>query len=145
MVVDYAGLIGEFFGGPGFKIPLGSRDRIISKLHDALDKVLADPTVLSGLGQAARARVLQDFTWTAKARQIARVMTGSWRESRNPPRPCCPDQPSGINFGSGAITSRVISSRRASADSSDSSDPMAVVRRTMPPSVWPERMPSASR
>ena len=73
MVVNYAGLIGEFFGGPGFKIPLGSRDRIISKLHDALDKVLADPTVLSGLGQAARARVLQDFTWTAKARQIARV------------------------------------------------------------------------
>lgn len=61
MVVDYAGLIGEFFGGPGFKIPLGSRDRIISRLRDALDKVLADPTVLSGLGQAARARALQDF------------------------------------------------------------------------------------
>ena len=73
MVVDYAGPGELVTAETGFKIPLGPRDRIVAGLRDALDRVLADPTVLPGLARAARAKAMEDFTWPAKARQIARV------------------------------------------------------------------------
>lgn len=73
MVVDYAGpgeLVSE---ATGFKIPLGPRAAIVAGLRDALERVLADPGILPGLAQAGRDRVAQDFTWDAKARQIAKA------------------------------------------------------------------------
>jgi glycosyltransferase involved in cell wall biosynthesis len=73
MVVDYAGPGELVTEDTGFKIPLGPRDRIVAGLRDALDRVLADPKVLPGLARAARAKAMEDFTWPAKARQIARV------------------------------------------------------------------------
>ena len=73
LVVDYAGPGELVTKHTGFKIPLGSRGEIVAGLRDALERVLADPSVLPPLARAARERVLQDFTWAAKARQIARV------------------------------------------------------------------------
>lgn len=73
MVVDYAGPGELVTEATGFKIPIGPRDGIVSGLRAALEGVLADPSVLPGLAQAARSRALRDFTWDAKARQIARV------------------------------------------------------------------------
>lgn len=73
MIVDYAGP-GELVSkATGFKIPIGSRDQIVTRLQTALEEVLADPSVLPELAQAARARALRDFTWSAKARQIAQI------------------------------------------------------------------------
>ena len=73
LVVDYAGPGELVTKHTGFKIPLGSRGEIVAGLRDALERVLADPSVLPPLARAARERVLQDFTWAAKARQLARV------------------------------------------------------------------------
>ena len=73
MVVDYAGPGELVTEATGFKIPLGPRDQIVSDLRAALEGVLADPSVLAPLARAARARVFQDFTWSAKARQIAKA------------------------------------------------------------------------
>lgn len=73
MVVDYAGPCELVTEGTGFKIPIGPRARIVAGLRAALESVLADPSVLPGLAKEARDRVLRDFTWSAKARQIARV------------------------------------------------------------------------
>ncbi|WP_207101611.1 glycosyltransferase family 4 protein [Paracoccus shandongensis] len=73
MVVDYAGPGELVTGDTGFKIPLGRRDQIVSDLRAALEGVLADPSVLAPLARAARARAFQDFTWSAKARQIAKA------------------------------------------------------------------------
>lgn len=73
MVVDYAGP-GELVNdATGFKIPIGPRPHIVAELRKALENVLANPSVLPPLGRAARDRVLRDFTWNAKARQIVRV------------------------------------------------------------------------
>mgnify|MGYP002716805377 CR=1 FL=1 len=73
MVVDYAGPGELVTKDTGFKLPLGPRDEIIAELRKALEGVLADPSVLPAMGRAAQERVLRDFTWDAKARQIARV------------------------------------------------------------------------
>lgn len=73
MVVDYAGPGELVTEETGFKIPIGPRDRIIQALRTALETVLADPSVLPDLSRAARARATGDFTWPAKARQIAQV------------------------------------------------------------------------
>lgn len=73
MVVDYAGPGELVTGDTGFRIPLGPRAAIVAGMRAALEGVLADPSVLPGLAQAARDRVLRDFTWDAKARQVARV------------------------------------------------------------------------
>ncbi|MDQ1902469.1 glycosyltransferase [Paracoccus sp. WLY502] len=73
VVVDYAGPGELVEDATGFKIPLGPRPHIVAELRKTLESVLADPSVLPPLGRAARARVLRDFTWDAKAGQIARV------------------------------------------------------------------------
>lgn len=73
MVVDYAGPGELVTDATGFRIPIGPRAAIIAGLRTALEGVLADPSVLPGLAQAARSRALRDFTWDAKARQIAQV------------------------------------------------------------------------
>ncbi len=73
MVVDYAGPGELVTEETGFKIPIGPRDRIIQDLRTVLETVLADPSVLPDLSRAARARATGDFTWPAKARQIARI------------------------------------------------------------------------
>lgn len=73
MVVDYAGPGELVTDATGFRIPLGPRDRIVAGLRAALEAVLADSSVLPVLSRAARDRALRDFTWNAKARQIAQV------------------------------------------------------------------------
>lgn len=73
MVVDYAGPGELVTKATGFKIALGPRARIVADLRAALEGIAADPSVLPGMGKTAQERVLSDFTWQAKARQIARV------------------------------------------------------------------------
>ncbi len=84
MVVDYAGP-GELVSkATGFKIPIGPRDQIVASLQTALEEVVANPSVLPELAQAARARALRDFTWSAKARQIAQVYNWVLQEKPAP-------------------------------------------------------------
>lgn len=73
MVVDYAGPGELVTPGTGFKVPIGPRDAIVAGFRAALEGVLADPAALPGMARTARDRVARDFTWDAKARQIARV------------------------------------------------------------------------
>lgn len=82
LVVDYAGPCELVTQGTGFKIPIGPRARIVAGLRATLESVLADPSVLPGLAKEARDRALRDFTWSAKARQIARVY--DWILQRKP-------------------------------------------------------------
>ncbi|PZQ51717.1 MAG: glycosyl transferase family 1 [Rhodovulum sulfidophilum] len=73
LVVDYAGP-GELVApGTGYKLPLGSRAEIVARFAGALDALAADPAGVAATGARARARVLEDFTWDAKAAQVARV------------------------------------------------------------------------
>ncbi len=73
MVVDYAGPGELVTDDVGFKVPIGSRADIVSAFAAKLTAVLNDPSNLPILAKAAHARVQDDFTWQAKARQVAQV------------------------------------------------------------------------
>lgn len=73
VVVDYAGPGELVTENTGFRIPIGPRGAIVTGMRAVLERIVADPSALPGLARAAQARALKDFTWDAKARQIARV------------------------------------------------------------------------
>ncbi len=73
MIVDYAGP-GELVTDQlGFKIPIGTRAEIIDAFSATLEKVIRDPSHLQSMSAVAREKVWSDFTWSAKAHQVARV------------------------------------------------------------------------
>src|SRR5690606_26594052 len=75
VVADYAGP-GELVDqATGFRIPMGSRAELVAGLRARLEAIAADPAVLPGMAAAAQARVMRDFTWSAKAAQVERI----WR------------------------------------------------------------------
>lgn len=73
VVVDYAGpgeLVDET---TGYKIPIGSRAEIVSRLGERLEQIATAPGGLAALASAAQNRVRQEYTWPAKAAQIRSV------------------------------------------------------------------------
>lgn len=83
LIVDYAGP-GELVGdGLGYKVALGSRAEIIARFTNALEQLNTDRAGLAETGQRARAHVLEYFTWSAKAREIAAV----YEQVLRPPLP----------------------------------------------------------
>lgn len=76
IVVDYAGP-GELVNTScGIKVPIGSRDMVISGTRAALDSCLKDPSSVREKGDHARQRVQDLFTWRRKAEQI--LCTYDW-------------------------------------------------------------------
>lgn len=73
VVVDYAGPGELVTPGTGYKVPIGNRDQVTENLRQTLESICADPTALAGKGKAARERVLAQFTWSAKAAEIASI------------------------------------------------------------------------
>lgn len=73
LIVDYGGP-GELVDDTtGLKVPLGDRASIVASLKAALERCTSHPETLLPLARAARDRAMQDFTWSAKARQIATI------------------------------------------------------------------------
>lgn len=73
IIVDYAGpseLVGDRMG---FKIPLGSRDQIVTDFRLALLHAIENPVELLVISAAARENVERYFTWQRKAEQVAQV------------------------------------------------------------------------
>ena len=68
-------------GGPGelvspetgYAIPMGNRQEIITRVAKSLEELTADPANLRKMGDKARQRVLQHFTWDAKAAMVLKV------------------------------------------------------------------------
>lgn len=73
IVVDYGGPAELVDDSTGWRVPLGDRAQITHGVRQVLDAVLADPLALTAKGMACRQRVAEDFSWPAKARQIAMV------------------------------------------------------------------------
>lgn len=69
------------YGGPdelvtedtGFKVKLGNRDAIVAGFRSELERLAGDPRLVAEAGKRARQRVLDLFTWQAKARQVCDV------------------------------------------------------------------------
>ncbi|EBA06361.1 glycosyltransferase family 4 protein [Sagittula stellata] len=86
LIVDYAGP-GELVDATiGLKVPCGTRDQIVAGFARELARLADAPEQLAPMAAAARTRVQNDFLWSAKARQVARVY--DWVLSgRTSPRP----------------------------------------------------------
>lgn len=73
VILDYAGPSELVTPSTGYKVPMGTRDRVISDFREVLGKLSEDRESLRPLGERARQRVLAHFTWDAKARQTREV------------------------------------------------------------------------
>ena len=75
VIVDYAGpgeLVAE---GMGFKVAMGSRSEIVTRLQDCLSAIVSRPDQLGPMATAARNHALTHCTWAAKAARIANHYT----------------------------------------------------------------------
>jgi glycosyltransferase involved in cell wall biosynthesis len=70
IVVDYAGPAELVDSQVGFKVALGTREQIVLGLRQTLQQIAAAPESLAKLAEQARARVLDLYTWPAKAEQV---------------------------------------------------------------------------
>lgn len=73
VIADYAGPGELVDDATGFRIPMGSRADLVAGLRGQLQAIAADPSVLPAMARAGQARVMRDFTWTAKAGQVERI------------------------------------------------------------------------
>ncbi|MEM6677401.1 MAG: glycosyltransferase [Pseudomonadota bacterium] len=80
MALGVAPLVADYGGPPeavteetGFKVAMGSRAEIVAGVRRALEALIADPEHLLAVGRAARARVHEKYTWSAKAEMVAAV------------------------------------------------------------------------
>ena len=85
LVVDYGGPADLVTPEVGIKVPLTDRAGITAALRIALERLAADPTQTARMGQAAKARVNDLFTWPRRAEQIATIY--DWAQGRRPTRP----------------------------------------------------------
>lgn len=73
IVMDYGGPGELVTSDTGYKVPIGRRAEIVAELRRVLGILVARPRELAALGARAVDRVVQKFTWTAKASQIVEV------------------------------------------------------------------------
>ncbi|MBD1933639.1 MULTISPECIES: glycosyltransferase family 4 protein [Cyanophyceae] len=73
IVVDYGGPGELVTKSTGYTVPMGSRAEIVARFREILNRLIADPSIITEMGQRARDRVLTHFTWDAKARQTLEV------------------------------------------------------------------------
>jgi glycosyltransferase involved in cell wall biosynthesis len=85
LIVDYAGPGELVTPETGITVPIGSRAEIVKALQGRLETVCDDPSALPAMAAAGRARVAEQFTWSAKARQVAQVY--DWVLGRRDDRP----------------------------------------------------------
>jgi glycosyltransferase involved in cell wall biosynthesis len=82
IVVDYAGPAELVTERTGVRIPIGSRSSIVDGFRKKLTEFAADRSALQAIGQRARQRVLDWYTWQRKAEQICDVY--SWVRGLGP-------------------------------------------------------------
>jgi glycosyltransferase involved in cell wall biosynthesis len=85
LVVDYGGPADLVTADVGIKVPLTDRAGTTGALRAALERLAADPGQTARMGQAARQRVTDLFTWPRRAEQIAEIY--AWVLDRRPTRP----------------------------------------------------------
>lgn len=73
VVADYAGPRELVTERTGFRVPFRSRAELVAGTRKVLEELVAKPEQVRLLGAQARARVLSQFTWQAKARQTLEV------------------------------------------------------------------------
>ena len=73
IVVDYAGPSELVTESTGYKVPLGSRKKIVLAMREQLRWLVEHPETLEDTAIKARKRVFDYFTWEEKAKQVVEV------------------------------------------------------------------------
>jgi glycosyltransferase involved in cell wall biosynthesis len=73
IVADYAGPRELVTDATGIRVPLGRRSDLVAGFRRALEQLADEPDRVLAMGKRARQRVLEVFTWDAKARQTCEV------------------------------------------------------------------------
>lgn len=73
VVADYAGPSELVDQETGIKVPFTDRASLVAGVKQAIGSILDHPERINACGQAARSRVLEKYTWEAKAGQIVSV------------------------------------------------------------------------
>ena len=82
IVVDYGGP-GEIVSeSTGYKVPLASREEIVENVRSVLQSLVEKPEKIECIGEKARRRIVEKFTWDAKARRTLSVY--EWVLARAP-------------------------------------------------------------
>ena len=76
IVVDYAGPAELVTESTGHRIPIGNRVELVERFRQTLTQLVDNPHTIRPLGERARRRVFDKFTWQAKASQMNEVY--SW-------------------------------------------------------------------
>ena len=85
VVIDYAGPGELVTKEVGYKIPIGDRSEVVSALRHKLNDITNNPQNLMLLGEAARVRVRNYFTWEVKAKQVHAIY--NWVLSKQTEKP----------------------------------------------------------
>ena len=85
VICDYAGPSELVDASTGYKVPMGSRDAVITNFRATLADILSDPTILEEKSNAARQKVASTYTWAKKAEQIKEIY--DWALSGKGPIP----------------------------------------------------------
>ena len=73
VVVDYAGPSELVTQDTGYRVPIGRREQIVDRFRKVLAQLTESREGIRPMGKRARDRVMNVFTWEAKARQVAEV------------------------------------------------------------------------
>jgi glycosyltransferase involved in cell wall biosynthesis len=82
IVVDYGGPGELVTESTGFRVPIGTRESIVSGFRGILSELARDRSPLAAMSERARRRVEQLFTWKVKAEQVHQVYR--WVLGRGP-------------------------------------------------------------
>lgn len=83
VVVDYGGPGELVERGAGFKIPLASRGELVVAFRSVLANLSENAGSLRKLGQQARKRAIEQFTWDAKAQAVVKVYRDTMKNRRS--------------------------------------------------------------
>jgi glycosyltransferase involved in cell wall biosynthesis len=70
IVADYGGPAELVDENTGIRVPFHDKQSLTDNLKQAISAAISDPHKLDEMGEAAKAKVTEKFTWSAKAKQI---------------------------------------------------------------------------
>ena len=82
LVANYGGPAELVDSRTGIAVSFDDEASLISGMSNAIATVIADPGRLDEMGKAARQKVIQSFTWDAKAKQILDIYDGLFSGAR---------------------------------------------------------------
>ena len=83
IVADYGGPSELVDDRSGIRVPFSDTASLVDGMRGAIGKMIARPQIVDELGKAGRQRVLEKFTWDAKAKQIFAVYEAVLNGSKN--------------------------------------------------------------